>query len=279
MKFALFTDDLSDLSIREACRAAQQAGFDGLDLTLRPGGHVRPENAQQGLAAAHEIANEEGVEIVMVTTGITAADAPFAEQVMSAAHFQHREFKLGYWRYEPFGTLARQLDDARRKLEGIVNLARRYHIRPCLHAHSGPILSNGPLLYLLLKDFAPADVGAYVDTMHMSYEGGGSGWELMLDLLAPWVALAGVKNYVLRPAQRDAYGQQRFELKKAPLADGIAPLPQFFQRLKQIGYDGIVSLSSEYKGPGSFRPLSTPELLEQAAADLSYLKRLVAALA
>ncbi|MDZ4686197.1 MAG: TIM barrel protein [Planctomycetaceae bacterium] len=278
MKFVLFTDDLSDLSIREACRAAKKAGFDGLDLTLRPGGHVRPENAQQGLAAAHEIADEEGVSIPMVTTGITASDAPFAEEVIAAAHMRIKTIKLGYWRYEPFGSLLKQLDEARRKLEGIVALARRYHIRPCVHAHSGPILSNGPLLYLLLKDFPPADVGAYVDPMHMSYEGGGSGWEMMLDLLAPWVALVGVKNYILSATARDAFGQQRFQIKKAPLADGMAPLPQFFQRLKQIGYDGVVSLGSEYKGPNSFRPLTTPELLEQSAADLRYLKQVIAKL-
>ncbi len=58
----------------------------------------------------------------------------------------------------------------------------------------------------------------------------------------------------------------------------IAPLPQFFQRLKQIGYDGIVSLHSEYKGAHSFRRLTTPELLEQSAADLRYLKQVIAKL-
>ncbi|MEJ7592512.1 MAG: TIM barrel protein [Planctomycetaceae bacterium] len=278
MQFVLFTDNLADLSIQEACRAAKQAGFDGLDLTLRPAGHVQPENAEQGLAEAHSIADEEGVSIPMVSTGVTAADAPFAEDVIAAAHRRIRSIKLGYWRYEPFGSLAKQLDEARRKLEGIVALARRYHIRPCLHVHSGPILSNGPLLYLLLKDFPPADVGAYVDPMHMSYEGAGSGWEMTLDLLAPWVALVGVKNYLLAPTERDQYGQQRFQVKYAPLADGIAPLPQFFQRLKQIGYDGIVSLHSEYKGAHSFRRLTTPELLEQSAADLRYLKQVIAKL-
>lgn len=276
MKFVLFTDDLSDLSIREVCRAAKHSGFDGLDLTMRPGGHVLPENAGQGLAAAFAIADEEGVSISMVTTGIIAADAPFAEDVIAAAHMRIKSIKLGYWRYEPFGSLLKQLDEARRKLEGIVKLAQRYHIRPCVHAHSGPILSNGPLLYLLLRDFSPTDVGAYVDLMHMSYEGGGSGWEMMLDLIAPWVALVGVKNYILPATERDAYGQQQFQIKKAPLADGIAPLPQFFQRLRQIGYDGIVSLHSEYKGAGSFRALTTPELLEQSAADLRYLKQVIA---
>ena len=60
------------------------------------------------------------------------------------------------------------------------------------------------------------------------------------------------------------------------LADGMAPLPQFFQRLKLIGYDGIVSLHSEYKGASSFRRLTTAELLDQSAADLRYLKQMVA---
>ena len=58
----------------------------------------------------------------------------------------------------------------------------------------------------------------------------------------------------------------------------FAPLPQFFKRLKQIGYDGVVSLGSEYKGAGSFRSLKTPELLEQSAADLRYLKQTIAKL-
>ena len=278
MQFVLFTDNLADLGIREVCRAAKKAGFDGLDLTLRRGGHVLPENAEKGLAEAHEIADAEGVAIPMVSTGVTAADAPFAEDVLAAAHVRMQSIKLGYWRYQPFGTLAKQLDEARKQLEGIVELASRYQVRPCVHIHSGPILSNGPLLYLLLKDFSPDDVGAYVDPMHMSYEGGNSGWEMALDLLAPWIALVGVKNYTIVPTERDSFGQQRFQAKYVPLADGIAPLPQFFQRLKQIGYDGIVSLHSEYKGRGSFRKLTTPELLEQSAADLRYLKQVLAKL-
>lgn len=276
MKFVLFTDNLADLNVREACRGAKQAGFDGLDLTVRPGGHVLPQNAAKGLAEAHAIADAEGVPILMATTGVTAADAPHAEDVVAAVHMRIPAFKLGYWPYKPFGTISQQLDDAKRKLEGIVTLCRRYQVRPCVHIHSQQILSNGPITYLLLKDFAPTDVGAYVDPMHMSYEGAGSGWEMTLDLLAPWVALVGVKNYTLVPTGRDKVGQQQVEVKYAPLADGFAPLPQFFQRLKQIGFDGVVSLHSEYKGNHSFRKLNATELLQQSAADLQYLKRVIA---
>ena len=276
MQFVLFTDNLADLTIRDACRAAKQAGFDGLDLTLRPGGHVPPENAATGLAAAHAIADREQIIIAMVSTGITAVDSPHAEAVIASAHHRIRNFKLGYWRYEPFGNLAAQLDVARRKLEGLVRLCTRYGIRPCVHIHSGPILSNSSMLYLLLKDFSPGEVGAYVDCMHMSAEGALSGWEMTLDLLAPWIALVGVKNYVLQPTRRDTHGQQRYAMEYVPLADGIAPLPQFFQRLRELRYDGVVSFHSEYKKRTSRRPpLTTAQLLEQSAADLKFLKNIL----
>jgi sugar phosphate isomerase/epimerase len=278
MKFVLFTDNLSDLSIRDACRGAKIAGFDGLDLTVRPGGHVLPENATTGLPAAHKTAREEDFAIPMISTGITSADSPHAEAIVSAAHERVENFKLGYWRYQPFGNLPKQLDEARRQLEGVIKLTSRHHIRPCVHIHAGPILSNGPLSYLLLKDFAPSDVGAYVDPMHMCVEGALSGWEMTLDLLAPWVALVGVKNYVMVPAERDDFGQQRFRMNYVPLADGTAPLPQFFRRLKEIKFDGVVSLHSEYKGGATWRKLNTAELLEQSAADLRYLKQVIAKL-
>jgi len=128
----------------------------------------------------------------------------------------------------------------------------------------------------VLKDFQPGDVGAYVDPMHMTIEGSRSGWELGLDLLAPWIGLVGVKNFRWLPAERDASGQQRYRWEYVPLADGQAPLPEFVAYLKKFSYDGIVSLHSEYKGKSSFRRLSTPELLDQSAADLKYLKTLFA---
>jgi sugar phosphate isomerase/epimerase len=278
MRFVLFTDNLADLSVARTCTAAKAAGFDGLDLTLRPGGHVRPEDADRGLAEAKRQADAEGVAIPMVSTAVTDADSPHAEAVFAAAaHYGARLVKLGYWSYRPFGTLAAQLDETREKLARLVALGRKYHVLPCVHCHSGRLIAaGGPMLYLLLKDFKPGEVGAYVDPMHMTIEGGLNGWEMGLDLLAPWVALVGVKNFRWLPDARDRHGQQRWRWEYCPLADGMAPLPEFFAYLRRLTYDGVVSLHSEYKGASSFRRLSTPELLDQSAADLRYLRSLTA---
>lgn len=276
MQYVLFTDNLADLTLPQACEAAKDAKFDGLDLTLRPGGHVLPESAEVGLAEAKRTADESGVIIPMVSTAITDVDSPHAEAIFAAAaHYGARLVKLGYWEYRPFGTLAAQIDQARRKLGRLVALGKKYHVLPCVHCHSGRFLAaGGQLLYLVLRDFAPGDVGAYVDPMHMAIEGGLSGWELGLDLVAPWLALVGVKNFRWVRTERDTHGQQRWRWEYCPLADGQAPLPAFMGYLRQLRFDGVVSLHSEYKGKTSFRILSTAELLLQSASDLEYLKSL-----
>ncbi|MBX7168281.1 MAG: sugar phosphate isomerase/epimerase [Pirellulales bacterium] len=277
MHFVLFTDNLADLSVDDAFRSAQQAGFDGLDLTLRPGGHVLPENAELGLSAARAAADRCGARIPMISTAITDADSPHAEAIFAAAaHYGVERVKLGYWEYTPFGTLARQIDECRARLDRVIRLAARYHVLPCVHCHSGRLVAaGGAQSYLVLRDFPPDRVGAYVDPMHMTIEGGLAGWEMGLDLLAPWLALVGVKNFRWSEQQRDAQGQMRYRWQYVPLADGQAPLPEFCGYLRRLNYQGIVSLHSEYKGETSFRRLTTPELVAQSATDLRYLKTLL----
>lgn len=276
MKYALFTDNLADLDIERVCREVKKRGFDGIDLTLRPGGHVRPENAEMGLSQAHQVAMKVGVEILMASTAISSTNSPHARDVIRAcAHYGVRQIKLGYWPYRPFGTLLKQIDAARRNLEGLIKLTSRNGIQPCVHVHSGQVLANGgSILYLILKDFDPKSVGAYVDPMHMTVEGGLSGWEMGLELVAPWLSLVGVKNFHWKPTGRDKSGQMQFRTEYVPLADGQAPLPRFMKRLEGLKYNGTVSLHSEYKGGSSFRSLSSTELLEQSAVDLKYLKYL-----
>ena len=46
-----------------------------------------------------------------------------------------------------------------------------------------------------------------------------------------------------------------------------------FDCLRQIGYDGPVSLHSEYLGRHSWRDLSLDELLEQTRDDLAYIRQ------
>jgi sugar phosphate isomerase/epimerase len=274
MKIAAFTKSFQDRSIPEVCEIFRKLGLDGLDLTVRPGGHIEPADVEQKLPEAVEAARERGLKIFFLTTGITDSD-PAAEKIIATAAKRGVDrIKLGYYPYRPVGTLSRQLDEVRKQLSKVASLAAHYQVLPCVHIHSGAYIpSHGTLLYELIKDFSPEQIGAYVDPFHMTLEGGGDGWRQGLDLLAPWIALVAIKNFAWEKAGRDALGQQRWATKAVPLADGVAPLPDFVAVLKKLAYDGVYSLHSEYKGAHSFEDLDTEGCIKQTAKDLEFFRK------
>jgi len=78
-----FTKSFQDRSIPEVCRIFKQMGLDGLDLTVRRGGHIDPKDVATKLPEAAQAAKAVGTKILFLTTGITDADADayVAEQV------------------------------------------------------------------------------------------------------------------------------------------------------------------------------------------------------
>ena len=75
-KIGGFTKSFQDRPIPEVCRMFKQIGLDGLDLTVRPKGHIEPEQVAQELPKAVAAAKEAGVEILFLTTAITDGCAP-----------------------------------------------------------------------------------------------------------------------------------------------------------------------------------------------------------
>jgi sugar phosphate isomerase/epimerase len=276
--FAAFTESFQGWPIPEVCEKFKAIELDGLDLTVRPGGHINPADAPEKLPFAARAAREHGVRLSMLSTAIVEAN-PEAEALLAAAAAAGVDrVKLGYFRYDKFGTLARQIDASRRKLEGIAKLGAKHKVLPCVHIHSGDTIpASGAIAFLLLKDFSPKEIGAYVDPMHMTVEGANDGWRQGLDLLAPWIAISSLKNCQIAPTERDAQGQQRWGFKKCPLADGIAPLPQYLSTLSSLGYHGLFTLHSEYCDGNSWKVLNADECLDQTRRDLAYAKALLAA--
>ena len=218
VKFVLFTDNLADLSVARACESAKAAGFDGLDLTLRPGGHVRPEAAEVGLAEARRRPTPRASSIPMVSTAVTDVDSPHAESIFAAAaHYGARLVKLGYWEYRPFGTLGAQIEQARDEAPPPGRAGAqvpRASLRP-LPLRAAPRLGRpaplpGPQGFRARRGRRLRRPDAHDDRR------GRAGWEMGLDLVAPWLALVGVKNFRWLPDGRDGHGQLRWRWEYCP---------------------------------------------------------------
>jgi len=278
MQFIMFSKHLAPLSIEEAARRVGEIGFQGLDLTVRQGGHIQPEEVTSRLAPAVTAVRKLGLDIPMITTNITSADDAYAaETFATAAECGIRHLKLGYWHYRGFGQMQAQLDEVRTSLDGIARLAERTGVTANIHIHSEACLSaDAAVVYLMLKDRDPKQVGAYVDPGHMTVEGGGLGWMMGLDLLSPWLNLVAVKSMAWVHEYDPELLQEHWRPKMVPLRQGTARWLEVFRCLAQIGYDGIISLHSEYQGSYSWRDLSTEEVLAQSAEDLAFIKYIAA---
>jgi len=278
MKLVMFSKHLAPLSIEEAAKRAGELGFDGLDLTVRPGGHIEPADATEALPPAVERVRRLGYDIPMITTAITGAEEPYSEDIFrAAAESGIGDLKLGYWRYKGFGNMRQQMEEVRELLDGIAALAEKYEVRANLHIHSGDFMTaDGAVVWQLLLGRNPDVVGAYIDPGHMTVEGGLSGWKMCMDLLTPWINLVAVKNMAWVHHHDETLGHEKWETKMVPLGQGLVPWPEFFQYLHDIGFDSTVSLHSEYQGPHSWRDLSLEELLAQTKEDLDYIKGVLA---
>ena len=64
----------------EMADACLESGMNGADLSVRPGGHVLPENVERDLPRAAQAFRNAGLNIEMMTSGITDPDDPLTEK-------------------------------------------------------------------------------------------------------------------------------------------------------------------------------------------------------
>lgn len=271
MKLLMFTKMLKRigrLSLGEAGDCIAEMGFDGADLVVRSDGHVLPEQATLKLPEAIDLLRSKGLIVPMITTNITEPDEDHAEEIFAAASRCGVQFiKLGYWEYSGFGRIENQIQMARQQLKGIEKLSIDYGITAAIHTHSGAVLSANPAIVLmLLQEYDPQNVCAYVDPGHILIQGGPAGLEMGIDILGRYIRLVAVKNFWQFRIIDETTGKSKWERRTLPLREELVPWPQIFKDLKTLGFDGNISVHSEYEG------LTFEELINQTRDDLAYLR-------
>ena len=81
----LFSGSVQGLEYSELPLIAKQLGFDGVDLTVRPGGHVEPRLSNVDLVRAIEEVRGPGLEVPVITTALTTPFDPTVLPVVAIA--------------------------------------------------------------------------------------------------------------------------------------------------------------------------------------------------
>lgn len=270
MRFAMFSKHLQDWPLHETCQKVKAAGFDGLDLTVRPGGYVDPTKAARDLPAAVKVAREHGLEVPLITTGLLSAEDPAAEAtLMAAGEAGIKEAKLHYWPLATSVDPRRQVNAVKPLLNGLAKLAEKSGVRVNLHNHSGDCVTHSAwVVRELVEAHPPSAVGVYFDPAHYLIEGGIAGWWCALEMLAQRVSLVAVKDTRWVDVQPGPAQERRW----VPVGTGNVLWKRNFSKLKEAGFDGWMSIHGEYQGRWSYKDLGTAEVLEQGAADRAFIQ-------
>ena len=279
----MFSKHLQTMSVAEAGKTIKSLGFDGVELTVRPGGHVLPDNVEQDLPRAVEELKAAGLETPAIVVEIHNRQQEFSEAVCRAASkVGARELRTSSHRYRGFGEIREQIAAARKDAKELEALGREHGVRLCIHCHSGDFLSgNGGILAMVTDETDPRHVGVSLDVGHLTTEGGKSGWRQSIDLMKERVGIVAVKSFGWFHEADSKTNEKRWIPKLVPLDEGNVQWKLAFQLLRQAGWDAdgkaLVSVHSEYQGGGSWKNLEVPELVEQTRKDFAYLKGQAAA--
>ncbi len=239
---ALFSKHVHWLEVDEFGPLLRQIGFDAVDLAVRPGGHIAPEQAAARLPGAVKSLNRAGLSVPMMVTGINDADHPLTETVLrAAADAGIQYYRLAYYSYDPKLGVQATLEQLRPRLAKLAALNEKIGIHGAWQNHDGvqPGASIWDMWYVI-KDLDPRWLGVQFDPRHAVVEGGRS-WVNDFDLVKNRVRSTVVKDFHWEKNDRGVW-----IAKHVPLGDGMVNFATFFKLYNAAGLSGPISMHVEY---------------------------------
>lgn len=267
----LFSKHLPMLDARNLGRTVKRLGFDGVDLTVRPKGHIEPARVVDDLPPFVEAVRSEGAAVPMITTDLHSDREPAARPTLeTAAKLGIPFFKTGYYYYK-FDDVRLELAEAARQLRSLADLAATCGVKLGFHNHSGYV---GGLLWDIAPAFDtldPKSAGYYFDVRHAVAEGGDAGWRSAFGLVASRLFMIAVKDFYWEKTPRG------WRQKNCPLGEGMVDWPRYFGMLSAAKFHGPLSLHLEYDLPGGAPEDLQQHILAAAAKDLAFVRSGLAA--
>jgi len=237
----LFSKHLQFLDIKKASQIAVELGFKGLDLTVRPKGHVLPENVTTDLPKALSDIKESGGTCKMITTTIEDADNPLDRAVLkAAAGTDIKYYRCNWFKYKEELSLEASLDYYQQKIYDLGELNKTHNLIGCYQNHSG--IKVGASVWevkRILETVNPDFFGAQYDIRHAVAEGGRS-WTNGVKLLKDNIKTIVLKDFV--------WGKEngKWKIVNVPIGEGMVDFDAYFKLLKKLGLKPPVSLHLEY---------------------------------
>lgn len=265
----VFSKVYQELKLDFAAGAAvtAEAGLDGIDCPVRPGGEILPERAAEEMPRYAEALRRQNVKMLLITTGITGVDSPHAEAILrTAKQLGITYYRLGSGTHAKDKPLAGQLAELKARFKELAAMNKELGVCAMLQNHSpgGRAYFGGDLgeMYELVKDCPPAQLGVAFDLGHALIVHGDD-WPAHFERLQPRLKVAYVK---------DAKRPKSF----VPFGEGEFKHTDFFSRLKRMEYRNPFSLHIEFAWQGEGQSKTRAGLVKALRDNTSVLRQWIA---
>jgi L-ribulose-5-phosphate 3-epimerase len=246
-EICVFSKHLQFLDYEEMAETAAEIGFDGVDLTVRKGGHVLPENVERDLPRAVKAVEKAGLGTPMMATDINDPDNPLAKPVLkTAADLGISHYRMGYLPYDFNKGIEETLKGYLPAIKKLISLNKEFGIIGNYQNHDGTNV-GAPIwdLWYLFRDHKPDWIGCQFDIRHATVEGGHS-WPVDLQLIAPYIHTLVIKDH------KWGMVDGKWRIINTLVGEGMVNFDRFFQLVKEMHIGGPVTMHFEY--PMTERP-------------------------
>jgi sugar phosphate isomerase/epimerase len=279
LRVCIFSKHFQWTDVHEAAALAADIGFDGMDLTVRAGGHVLPERAEQDLPRAVETVRKAGLEAPMITAGIVDATSPHTEAILRTANsLGIRQYRWGGFTYDYSKSISGQLDALKPRVQALAELNAKYNICAMYHTHSGPRQLGASIwdVWTVLREMDPRWVAINYDIGHATVEGGYGGWIDSAHLVQKYMRGVALKDF-----KWGQNGKGEWIPDWCAAGAGMVHFAGFFEILKAAKFSGPLQLHFEYPELGGANDgktkidISKDQVVAIMRRDLTYIKGLL----
>lgn len=245
----LFSKHLQFLDYAAMAEQAAAIGFDGVDLTVRPGGHVEPTNATRDLPRAAKALRDHGLPPLMCTTAFASVKDDHFESALDAiAESGIKHLRMGYYRPTPGTHPADRLQEIRQSLPPLVKALEQRGLNGAFQNHAGARHIGSSLweYWQILQDVDPSVLGIQFDIRHAVAERGAS-WQNEFEIAAPKISSLVIKDF--KWIEQEKTGLP--ELLNTPLDEGWVDFPRYLKMVDDAKIEVPISLHYEYELGGA----------------------------
>jgi len=254
--FSVFTKPWKT-PIHELGAFVKGLGFDAIELPVRPGYQVLPENVERDLPKAAKQFADCGVAIASIAGPTDEKTiAACAEAGVPVIRVMVRIGEDGY-----MATEAR----AQAEYEALVPLLDKYGVQIGVQNHCDEFVANAMGLLHLMERFDPKHVGAVWDPAHCALNGEDP--ELAVDILWSHLCMVNLKNAFWQRRTGPEAEVAEWQVYWTTGRQGLSPWARVAAELKRRHWRGVLCLTAEYS--------DEPSVNRLIADDIAFAKSLL----